>query len=267
MGLALPALVMLLHERKARPFSGTILQLGRQDIYFDYETLQSVAQQMGVSLRTLETITCRPNEWMPGVKTIDDRTLFKSLGFDAVQSTDASDYEQADFVHDFNQPIPAEMHNRFDLVYDGGSLEHIFHVPNALSNFHALLKVGGRIIHNVPTHNFVDHGFYCFSPTLFQDYYEANKFADIRGHVLGIKLPFKHNEMPTIFPYQPGMLEPYSVGGITKEKFHGCEALSTTFSATKTAESLGNVIPTQRRYQQWWANAKAKEAATATAKA
>lgn len=28
-------------------------------------------------------------------------------------------------------------------------------------------------------------------------------------------------------------------------------------SATKQGESSGSIIPTQRRYQQWWAKAKA----------
>lgn len=258
MGIALPSLAMLLAEHKHRPFSGTVLQLGRQDIYFDYEMMARCAEQMEVPLRKVP-ITHRPNEWMPQVKTISDQTFFQLLGFDVVQSTDASDYEKADFIHDFNQPVPETMHGRFDVVFDGGSLEHIFHLPNAFSNFHALLKVGGRVLHDSPTHNFVDHGFFCFSPTLFWDYYEANGFTDLRGHLVGMKLPFKHNDVPKVFRYTPGVLEPYAVGGFTKDKFQGCEMFVTTFSATKQAESKGNVIPTQRRYQQWWAKAKTGE--------
>lgn len=257
MGVALPSLLLLLNEHKVRPFSGSVLQLGRQDIYFDYETLQTYAQQLGVSLRILEAVTCRPNQWMTGVKTIDDKIFFKSLGFDVVQSTDASNYEQADYIHDFNQPVPRGLHDRFDLVFDGRALEHMFHVPNALSNINALLKLGRRIIHHAPNHNDVDHGFYCFSPTLFYDSCEADRYMDLRCHFVGLMLPFKQNEVPKVSDYKPGMLESISVGGITKDKFLGCEMFMTTISAPKTERSRGNVIPTQRRYQQWWAKAEA----------
>lgn len=265
MGVALPSLMLLLIEHKARPFYGTILQLGRQDIYFDYETFQACAENMGVTLRKLDQITHRANECMPTTKTIDDQTFFKSLGFDVVQSTDASDYEQADFIHDFNRPVPAQLHNRFDMVFDGGAIEHLFHVPNALSNINALLKVGGRVNHHSPTHNYVDHGFYCFQPTLFYDYYEADAYTELRCHFVGLTLPFKQNEIPKIFPYTPGMLETFSVGGITKEKCNGCEMFMTTFSATKSVASTGSVIPTQRRYREWWAKANGKPAPTTNA--
>ncbi len=258
MGIAIPQLVHLLNERKLRDFKGTVLQIGRQDIYFDYASLQSVAKQMGVTLRKPDKIGVKKNEWMPNVNTIDEQTLFQSLGFEHVQSIDASDYENADYVHDFNQLLPQSFDARFDLIFDEGSLEHIFHVPNALTNINTLLKEGGRIIHHAPTHNFVDHGFYCLQPTLFYDYYEADAYADIRCFFVGWRLPFKHNEMPKFFPYKPMGLEHLSVGGITKESCEGCELFVTMVSATKTAQSRGNVIPTQRRYQQWWAKAKSK---------
>ena len=34
-----------------------------------------------------------------------------------------------------------------DLVIDGGTIEHVFHIPNVLQNFHELLNINGRIIH------------------------------------------------------------------------------------------------------------------------
>jgi SAM-dependent methyltransferase len=197
---------------------------------------------------------------MPAIKTIDDQTFFKSLGFDAVYSTDASNYEQADFIYDFNQPMPTEMHNRFEVVFDGGAIEHLFHIPNALSNINALLKLGGRAIHHSPTHNFVDHGFYCVQPTLYYDFYEANAYTELRGHFVGLTLPFKQNEVPKIFPYSPGMLESFSVGGNTRGRCLGCEIFMTTFSAAKAAASTGSVIPIQRRYREWWEKGKGNRA-------
>jgi hypothetical protein len=257
MGVALSSLTLLLNEHKRRPFGGTLLQLGRQDIYFDYATLCTFAQKAGVKLTPVPNIGVRLNQWMPGVQTLDEQTFFKSIGFDTVLSLDTSDYEQAEFIYDLNHPLPESMHGKFDVVFDGGSLEHIFHVPNALWNIHAMLKTDGRAIHHSPTHNYVDHGFYCFSPTLYYDYYEAAGYSDLRCHFVGHTLPYTNTQLPKVFTYKPGDLESVSIGGITKEKFQGCEMFMTIFSATKTENARAGTIPTQRRYQQWWAKAKA----------
>jgi hypothetical protein len=45
--------------------------------------------------------------------------LFALLGARRVSSVDASDYERATHVHDFNQPLPASLVNRFSVVHDG----------------------------------------------------------------------------------------------------------------------------------------------------
>ena len=63
------------------------------------------------------------------------------------------------------------------MIIDGGTMEHIFHIPNVLNNIYRMLRVGGRIIHISPSSNYVDHGFYSFSPTLFYDFYQTNKFV------------------------------------------------------------------------------------------
>ncbi len=257
MGFAIPHLYALMHSRRGRAFSGSLLQIGRQDVYFDYRMLRLCAQSLGFPLRTPPKIVTRPNEWMTNLDTIDDTTLFQALGFDEVFSLDASDYESPDFVADLNLPVREELADRFDVVYDGGSFEHIFHLPNALKNLVCMTKVGGTIIHHTPTHNFVDHGFYSISPTFYYDYYEANHCENLYCVLAGQKLPFRHNDVPTLFPYTPGALEAFSIGGFTRENFKGCDMFMTAFEATKTEVSVGDVIPVQRRYQQWWAKAKA----------
>jgi 2-polyprenyl-3-methyl-5-hydroxy-6-metoxy-1,4-benzoquinol methylase len=76
-----------------------------------------------------------------------------------VSSIDASDYENATYVHDLNVPIPDHLKGQFDLVDDGGTLEHVFNFPVALRNCMEMVKVGGHLLLNVPTNNFVGHGF------------------------------------------------------------------------------------------------------------
>jgi len=89
------------------------------------------------------------------------------LGAREPQSMDATAYEHASLVHDLNQPIPSELGGRFDVVLDGGTLEHVFNFQTALLNAMRMVKVGGRLILNAPANNYFGHGFYQFSPELF----------------------------------------------------------------------------------------------------
>ncbi|MGO9959041.1 MAG: hypothetical protein ACLP50_24265 [Solirubrobacteraceae bacterium] len=52
--------------------------------------------------------------------------FFRAAEASSVISIDASAYEGAEIVHDMNAPIPPELECKFDLVVDGGSIEHIF---------------------------------------------------------------------------------------------------------------------------------------------
>jgi len=92
---------------------------------------------------------------------------FCSLGAIAVTSFDASGYEGAENVHDFNLPIPPKFHNSYSVVLDGGTLEHIFDFPQAIKNCMRMVEVGGHLLILTPTNNYSGHGFYQFSPDLF----------------------------------------------------------------------------------------------------
>ncbi len=91
-------------------------------------------------------------------------TLFTVLGARRVASVDASPYEGATLIHDLNLPIPDDLRGRFSAVYDGGSLEHIFNIPQALKNCMEMVKIGGHFLQLTVANNFMGHGFWQFSP-------------------------------------------------------------------------------------------------------
>jgi SAM-dependent methyltransferase len=66
-----------------------------------------------------------------------------------------------------NQPIPRDWHQRFDIVFDGGTLEHVFNLPAAFASCMQLVKPGGRFLAVTVANNWCGHGFYQFSPELF----------------------------------------------------------------------------------------------------
>lgn len=89
--------------------------------------------------------------------------LFKCA---TVDSLDFSSYEGASIVHDLQQPITDTLRNKYDLVYNGGTLEHVFNLPVAMANLIQLARVGGLVYTNAPSNNLSGHGFYQFSPEL-----------------------------------------------------------------------------------------------------
>jgi hypothetical protein len=106
-----------------------------------------------------------------------DDFLRDFLGATSITVLDASPYEGAETIHDLNAPVPAAWHGQYDVIIDGGTLEHIFNVPTAFANVADMLKVGGTAFLNTPANNMMGHGFYQFSPELmFRVFSEENGF-------------------------------------------------------------------------------------------
>ena len=99
--------------------------------------------------------------------------MLEYFGSTKVESIDNSTYEGATHILDMNKPLPLDLYGEFDTVIDGGSLEHIFNVPQALRNLSNLCRIGGQIIHILPSNNFCGHGFWQFSPELFISLYST----------------------------------------------------------------------------------------------
>ncbi|MFL5780382.1 MAG: methyltransferase domain-containing protein [Thermoleophilaceae bacterium] len=113
------------------------------------------------------------------------------LGAHEVRALDVSAYEGADIVHDLNEPVPAELEGRFDVVFDGGSLEHVFDVAAALRNYMRMVRVGGRLIVATMADNHCGHGFYQLSPELFfRALSEPSGYRVERLHLAGEELDF-----------------------------------------------------------------------------
>jgi SAM-dependent methyltransferase len=167
------------HARQA--FAGPILTLGRQGIYGSLEDCCDVIRAEGIEPRPLPKglpYGTNVNAFKSGPTKgyTSDEAMFWSLCGEKVQALDISDYENADYIQDLNQPILPNLENRFGLIVDGGTLEHIFDTAQALRNLKRMVRIGGRIIHLVPMNSWSEHGFYQFSPTLFHDFYTTNGF-------------------------------------------------------------------------------------------
>lgn len=178
MGIDVWNLRFLAEARRQCGSFGEMLQIGRQELHipeFAYGEADADLSGAGVT-RTYRDII-GGDRWA-------DQGLFPALGASHVSCLDASAYEGADFVQDLNDPIPQEWEGRFDTIFDGGSLEHIFNVPGVLANEMKLLKVGGRLLGAVPSNNWLGHGFYQFSPELpFRVFTSENGFRMVGAYL------------------------------------------------------------------------------------
>ena len=91
-------------------------------------------------------------------------TLLQHLSYPKMEAMDFTAQEGAEHVHDLNLPLRPELHGLFDVVIDGGTTEHIFHIGTALDTCHQLLKPGGIMLCFVAADGWFGHGFFQTGP-------------------------------------------------------------------------------------------------------
>jgi SAM-dependent methyltransferase len=159
MGINLAAAKFLLYARQSGVSFDRTLTLGRQNTAFKPAELDAVLRHLPMFPKVDMSAMLEASPYID--------PFLRWLGAQQVDAIDYSDYEGANIIHDLNQPVPAELHHRYDLVIDGGTLEHIFNFPTSIKNCMSLVKPGGHLILLTPANNFFGHGLYQFSPELF----------------------------------------------------------------------------------------------------
>ena len=267
MGIALQAANWILNHCSDLNITGRCLTLGKQDINFtpdqfflllaekekvlikDGECFFDIWQQKKLQGLMAQDKYLSTQKHLRRLNYISDIAFFNLLGFDEVHSLDGNDYEGADYIYDLNRDdISTVIPTQYDLVLDSGTIEHVFHQPNVLKNIFDSLLVGGHVMHLAPSNNFVDHGFYQFSPTFFYDYYISNKFTDVQVQLVQITTDI--DDHPWMFMnYKSGCLDKISTGGLDDKIYE------VFVVARKTEETTYNVIPTQATYaNKLWQN-------------
>jgi hypothetical protein len=161
MGLDREATTALLLARSAGADFTRPLMLGRQRMHIQPRDLAAAFASAGLELppaRARELESAQDGFVEP---------LLELLGAEAPESMDNSDFEGSTLVHDLNQPVPEDLHGRYSLVWDGGTLEHVFNFPTAIANAMAMTEVGGHYLGMAPANNWMGHGFFQFSPELW----------------------------------------------------------------------------------------------------
>jgi hypothetical protein len=243
MGINSSAFKLILEEYKKRPFSGKVLLLGNQYYFQNLKETKADLDNYKINYdSSLLNLSDEPKQ--KEGQFVDFSSILNSLKIEEVDIMDFSDYEGANIIQDLNILIKnQDIVDKYDLIIDGGTLEHIFHIPNAFENFFKLLKIGGRIVHFAPSSNHVDHGFYMFSPTLFHDYYTANNYKINEIYLYSYRADNLYGFW-TLYEYFPGALHKLQLGGLDN-KMYGVYCV-----CEKQVASTFNKIPLQTMYSK-----------------
>lgn len=246
----LPSYIKLVGSMHTRyRFEGPVCSLGNQDVWATKDDIVECLKEVGhVCKPSLHAIphssrTFEMNAELSQVarEFVHARTFFEALGIEEYLDMDKFDSDRPALLHDLNDPVPGELHERFGLVFDGGTIEHIFDVKQVLSNVVAMLRPNGCVVHLCSFA--LDHGFYAFSPVMYFDFYAANGFGDFECHLMELDLgdvtrTYKARHRCIKYEYGmqlDGVLDP------TKE-------LLIFFSARKKEGIAAVRVPTQGAY-------------------
>lgn len=156
-----PATIQFLATSRNRGVAlDRVLTLGRQWMYVKPDRLQALLARNGVNLSPAEAAALLADNGYC-------ERFLKSLGAANVDSMDVSAYEKATIIQDLNQPWPDSLRERFSLVIDAGTLEHVFNFPVAIRSIMEAIARGGHFLCITPANNQMGHGFYQFSPELY----------------------------------------------------------------------------------------------------
>lgn len=144
---------------------GDLLCLGYPDLLVP----EAALRELGASTFR-EVANPKIGEWHGWQgKIYETDPVLRDLGFRPVY-LDIAVIRGPEQIHDLNEPLPDDLHGRFDTVFDGGTLEHILNIGQALKNCHMALKPDGYVLHVNPVSQ-INHGFYCVSPGFYRDVY------------------------------------------------------------------------------------------------
>ncbi len=159
-------------------FAATAM-IGRQSFWPGEDALRAVFATLGVDADAAAFV--RDNPFGEG--------FFRLLGAQEVLSVDYSEYEAADIIHDMNAPIPANLHERFSVVHDGGTIEHVFNVYQAFKNCMEMVRLNGHFTQVNAANNYMGHGFWQISPEMI-----FRAFSDENGY--RIEAVLLHENIP-----------------------------------------------------------------------
>ena len=105
------------------------------------------------------------------------KDFYFSIGFNKYKSIDASGKYES-LIFDLNQNLvdKYKFKEKFDLVTNFGTSEHVFNQKSVFQNIHNLTKNNGYMIHILPFEGGINHCYFNYHPNFFYDLGLYNKY-------------------------------------------------------------------------------------------
>lgn len=105
----------------------------------------------------------------------DLKHFLQSHGVKKVKTLDYFD-QRADLKYDLNFPVPEHEHHAYRVVFDIGTLEHVFDTKQCLENCLRMVKVNGLYFLHTAVNGYFGHGLHVFNPEGLFAALELNNF-------------------------------------------------------------------------------------------
>ena len=114
--------------------------------------------------------TPRPGERTAYLSELLDLTDIRYTSYDVCPALKTE-------IFDLNrETVPSHYREHFDVVLNFGTTEHIINQFNCFRVVHDALAVGGIAMHQLPSTGYVNHGYFCYHLTLFNDLAQSNDY-------------------------------------------------------------------------------------------
>ena len=177
MGLGLAAVqnTLELHNLGYLKNSKNVFEIGSQELHLKKEDLKQLFDNAGLKSNLVDEYP-NLNNW-PERPRCSSKYFYESLGIKEYQCMDMNgDYGA--IVHDLNKPFEdRSKFNKFDIVTDHGSCEHVFNIAECYRTMHNLTKLGGYII--VAQAIWKGNGYFKFDESFFEGIAAANNYKII----------------------------------------------------------------------------------------
>lgn len=189
MGIGGPATSLLstLYNNDLLKETKSVVEIGAQDINHHHQSfVDDFPHIIPTKMRNID---------FPKYK--NPKEMYQSIGIEKYESIDVNAHADSK-PFDLNENLFSQYSykEKFDLVTNFGTTEHIFNQFEVFRNMHNLCKVNGLIIGIVPMQGSLDHGFFNYQPILFEhlalaNNYEMNLFWTVATHKF-----YTHNILP-----------------------------------------------------------------------
>lgn len=181
MGISMACVEYLASRGCFRSGRAAVLDIGSQCLYHATpEAIRAFADANGAiddgkklaeeARRVAYFSTPRPGERTSYLSELFDLTGISYTSYDVCLALKTE-------LFDLNfESVPAHYREKFDLVLNFGTTEHVINQMNSFKVVHDALAIGGVAYHQLPSTGWVDHGYFCYHLPFFKDLAAANGY-------------------------------------------------------------------------------------------